>query len=106
MPSDNGSGKGSVTYQVTDSLIHKDWNFSFNKSKYSLVFYKNLIILFVYRHNTRKNTYCSGVYSEKHTKCSSISDASKTEYISLHHYMTPKTAFFIADREDYPLLGK
>lgn len=25
MPSDNGSGKGSVTYQVTDSLIHKDW---------------------------------------------------------------------------------
>jgi len=71
----------------------------------SLVFYKNLIILFVYRHNTRKNTYCSGVYSEKHTKCSSISDASKTEYISLHHYMTPKTAFFIADREDYPLLG-
>ena len=28
MPSDNGSGKGSVTYQVTDSLIHKDWNSS------------------------------------------------------------------------------
>lgn len=42
-----------------------------------------------------KNTYCSGVYSEKHTKCSSISDASKTEYISLHHYMTPKTAFLL-----------
>ena len=27
-PSDNGSGKESVTYQVTDSLIHKDWNSS------------------------------------------------------------------------------
>lgn len=53
-----------------------------------------------------KNTYCPGVYSEKHTKHSSISDASKTEYISLHYYMTLQTALLIFDRKHYPLLGK
>ncbi len=56
--------------------------------------------------HTRKTHIVPACILKKHTKCSSISDVSKTEYISLHYYVTPQTAFLIADREDYPLLGK